>query len=174
MKRSSRGMFGNPFLVWTDLAWKFGQMTLASVQVVAHRTTRMAGAGPLPNARDREEFTRMGLEKVDAATESAHAMAAHWTTMNLKLGASAFRYLMTGSAAFASLAASRDVGQFVARQAKFVETVSRASVTAHEWSDSTARLAGRGLQPIHARATANARRLRATLIPASRPVRGRA
>jgi hypothetical protein len=40
-----------------------------------------------------------------------------------------------------------------------VETVSRATATAHEWSDSTARLAGRGLKPIHARATANAKRL---------------
>lgn len=159
MKRSSRSMFGNPFLAWTDFAWKLGEMALASTQVVAHRTTRMAAAGPLPNARDREEFTRMGLEKIDAATESAHAMAAHWTTMNLKLGASAFRYMVTGSAAVASLAASRDIGQFVARQAKLVDTVTRAAATAHEWSDSSALLAGRGLHPIHARATANAKRL---------------
>ena len=159
MKRSSRSMFGNPFLVWSDLAWKFGEMSLASAQVVAHRTTRMAAAGPLPNARDRDEFTRMGLEKIDAATESAHAMAAHWTSMNLKLGASAFRYMVTGSAAVASLAASRDFSQFYARQAKLVETVSRATATAHEWSDATARLAGRGLKPIHVRATANAKRL---------------
>jgi len=160
MKRS-RSIFGssNPFLAWADLAWKVSEMSLASAQVVAHRTARMAVAGPLPNARDRDEFTRMGLEKIEAATESAEAMAAHWTTMNLKLGTSALRHMVTGSAAIASLAASRDFGQFVARQAKLAEAMSGATTTAHAWSGSTARLAQRGLKPIHARATANARRL---------------
>ncbi len=160
MKRS-RSILGstNPFLAWADLAWKVGEMSLASAQVVAHRTARMAVAGPLPNARDRDEFTRMGLEKIDAAAESAEAMSAHWTAMNLKLGTSAFRHMVTGSAAVASLAASRDFGQFVARHVKLVKAMSRATTTTHAWSGSTARLAQRGLKPIHARATANARRL---------------
>jgi hypothetical protein len=159
MKRNSRSMLGNPFLAWSELAWNFGEMSLASMQVFAHRTTRMAAAGPLLSARDREEFTRMGLEKVEAASESAQAVAARWITMNLNLGASVFRHMVTGGAAVASLTASRDFGQFVTRQAKLVETMCRASVTAREWSESTARLADRGLKPIHARATANAKRL---------------
>ena len=59
-----------------------------------------------------------------------------------------------------SLAASRNVGQFIARQAKLAESLSRSAQAASDLSDSAVRLAGRGLKPIHARATANARRLR--------------
>lgn len=159
MKRNTRNMLRNPFLAWADLAWKIGEMSMASAQVITHRTTRMAAAGPTPDARDRQEFARMGQEKVEAATESARAIAAHLATVNLKLGARAFRHMTTGTAALMSLAASRSVGQSMARQAKLAKTLSRSAKTAFELSGSTARLAGRGLRPIHARATANARRL---------------
>ena len=159
MKRNTRTVFGHPFLAWTDLAWKIGEMSMASAQVIAHRTTRMAAAGSKPNARDRKEFTRMGQEKIEVAMESARAMAAHLATMNLQLGARAFTHMVTGTAALMSLAASRSVGQSIKRQAKLAETLSRSAITACELSGSTARLARRGLKPIHARATANARRL---------------
>ena len=159
MKRSARSRVGNPFAAWMDLASKFNEMSLASAQVIAHRTTRMATAGPLPSARDRKEFTVMGQEKLEAAAASARGMAMHMATMNLKLGAQAFRQLVTASAAFASLAMSRDLGQFVTRQTKLMETLSRSTLSTLDWSDSTARLAGHGLKPIHSRATANAKRL---------------
>jgi hypothetical protein len=159
MKRRTRNVLGNPFLAWTDLAWKVGEMSMASAQVIAHRTARMAAAGPMPNPRDRQEFTRMGQEKIGAAAESAYAIAAHLTTMNLKFGARAFRHMVRATAALMSLAASRSVEQSITRQANLAATVSRSRITASELSDSTARLAGRGLKPIHARATANARRL---------------
>ena len=160
MKRSARGRYGNPFAAWMDLASQFNEMSLASAQVIAHRTTRMATAGPLPGARDRKEFALMGQEKFEAAAASTRGMAAHLATMNLRLGAQAFRQLVTGSAAFTSLAMSRTADQFVTRQAKLTQTLMRSTLSALEWSDSTARLAGHGLKPIHARATANARRLR--------------
>jgi hypothetical protein len=143
-----------------DLARKVGEMSLASGQVIAHRAARMAAAGPVPSAGDRREFTLMGQEKFDAGLESAHAMGAQLATMQLKLGASAFRYLVTGMAAWMSLAESRNLGQFLARQANVMETISRSARLASELSHSTARLAGRGLRPLHSRATANAKRLR--------------
>jgi hypothetical protein len=43
-------------------------------QVVAHRLTRMALAGPVLNARDRREFHGMGQEKVHAFWQSWFAM----------------------------------------------------------------------------------------------------
>jgi hypothetical protein len=135
-------------------------MWVASAQVISHRTARMATAGPTPSARDVQEFTRMGQEKIDAATESGRAMAAHLLTMNLQFGARAFRHMVTGSAALMALAASRSVGESVKRHAKLAETLSRSAAMASEYSGSAARLASRGLTPIHARATANARRLR--------------
>jgi hypothetical protein len=159
MNRNSRNVLGNPFLAWTDLAWKIGEMSMASAQVIAHRATRMAAAGPTPNARDRQEFSRMGQEKIDAVTESARAIALHLATVNLKFGALAFRHIATGTAALVSLAASLSVGQSITRHAKLAQTLSRSMKTALELSNSTARLAGRGLEPIHARATANAKRL---------------
>ena len=45
VKRKTTKLVGNPFLVWTDLAWKTGEMMLASAQVIGHRTTRMVAAG---------------------------------------------------------------------------------------------------------------------------------
>ena len=159
MKLNYRRMLSNPFMAWTDLAWRIGEMSMASAQVIAHRTTRMAVAGPMPNARDREEFTRMGQEKVDAAGESARAMLTHLTSTNLALGARMFGRMMTATTALTSLAASRTPTQFIARQAKLAEAMARSRTTATELSRSTARLAKRGLEPIHARATANAKRL---------------
>lgn len=72
-----------PFVLWTDLALRTGEMLAASAQVIGHRTGRMVRAGPSPNARDRKEFTRMGLEKVAAANESAWAMGRQLGQANL-------------------------------------------------------------------------------------------
>jgi hypothetical protein len=158
LKRHARNAFGNPF-VWTDLAWTIGEMWVASAQVIAHRTARMASAGPTPSTSDLQEFTRMGQEKINAATESGRAIAADLLTMNLKFGARAYRHIVTGTAALMALAASRSVGESIARHATLADTLSRSVLMASEFSDSAARLAIRGLSPIHARATANARRL---------------
>lgn len=159
MKRNMRRVAGNPFLAWIDLAWKIGEMSMASAQVIAHRTARMAAAGPTPNARDRREFARMGQEKFDAAAESAHAIAAQLAQMNVKLGERALRNMVTGTAALLSLASSRSVGQSILRQARLARSLSGSAGTATDLSAATIRLARRGLKPVHARATANARRL---------------
>ena len=86
MKRSRTPSFTNPFLVWSRLAWKTGEMMLASAQVIHHRTGRMAAAGATPSARDRREFALMGQEKIEAGVESASAMAAQMMAMNPLLG----------------------------------------------------------------------------------------
>lgn len=159
MKRNRRRTAQNPFLAWTDLAWKFGEMSTAAAQVIAHRTTRIAAAGPMPSARDRHEFTRMGQEKIEAATECAAGIAGHLMAMNLQFGARAFGDAMNATSALMSLGTSRSVGELVSRHARFAQTLSQSVKTALDLSHSTAGLAGRGLKPIHARATANARRL---------------
>ena len=160
MKRNARRLPLHPFQAWADWAWKMGEMSTAAAQVIAHRSARMAAAGPLPDACDRREFTRMGQEKIDAATESALAMAGHLGGMSLQFTARAFNDMVTGTAALMSLGTSRNVGEFVTRQAKLAKALSRSAKTASDLSHSTTRLAGLGLAPIHARATANARRLR--------------
>ena len=56
------------------LARQASELAIAVPQVVAHRLTRMALAGPWPNARDQREFHGMGQEKVHAFWQSWFAM----------------------------------------------------------------------------------------------------
>jgi hypothetical protein len=56
------------------LATQAMELSLATPQVMAHRLTRMAMAGPVPSARDQREFSLMGQEKVQAFQQSWVAM----------------------------------------------------------------------------------------------------
>lgn len=159
MKRRPVGYFHNPFAAWLELALKMGEMSMASAQVIAHRTSRMAAAGPKPNARDCAEFTRMGREKIEAVAESASAVATHAARSNTRLGTRAYRQMLAGNAALISLAASRTPAQFFARQAKLAKVAARSAAATSKYSGSSARLAKLALAPVHSRATANARRL---------------
>ena len=149
----------SPFMLWSDLATKTLEMMLASAQVIGHRTGRMALAGPVPNARDRREFALMGQEKIEAGAQSAQAMVAHMMTMNQPWGALAFRHLLQSSAAFMSLAGSRTPSQLIARQAALARAVAQSAISMADVAKNATKLAHRGLKPIHAKATANARRL---------------
>ena len=148
-----------PLMLWSDLAVKTLEMMLASAQVIGHRTRRMALAGPAPNARDRREFALMGQEKFEAGAHSAQAMAAHMVSMSQPWGALAFRHHLRNSAAFMSLASSRTPTQLIARQAALAQAVAQSAVSMADVAKNATKLAHRGLKPIHAKATANARRL---------------
>jgi hypothetical protein len=161
MKRNSLGYAHFlPFAPWSELATKTLETMLASGQVISHRTSRMALAGPAPNARDRREFALMGQEKFEAGAQSAQAMAAHMMVIGPQLSALAVSRLLRISAAFMSLASSRTPAQFIARQAALASAFGQSALGMAEASTSVSRLAHRGLKPIHAKATANARRLR--------------
>jgi hypothetical protein len=148
-----------PFAVWTDLALRTGEMLLASGQVIGHRTKRIAAAGHSPGLRDRREFTLMGLEKLEAAGESWWAMGQHLATMNWQLVARAWQDAMAAGMAWMAFGNSRTLPQLMQRQFDLSRSWTQAAQSAGRLSDTTARMAGKGLKPIHARATANARRL---------------
>lgn len=61
------------------LSRQASELAIAVPQVIAHRLTRLALAGPVPNARDRREFYTMGQEKVHAFWQSWFAMG--WAMM---------------------------------------------------------------------------------------------
>jgi hypothetical protein len=108
----------------------------------------------------------MGQEKIAAAAESSQAVAFSWMRLNQEIGAMALKQMMTATAAIISVAASRTPGQSVARQTKFVrDTMSHSAVATSQLSKSAARLANRGLKPIHSRATGNAKRLAKRRMP---------
>ena len=160
MKRNYPGYsYFLPLMLWSDLATKTLEMTLASPQVIGYRTGRMALAGAAPNARDRREFALMGQEKIEAGTQSAQAIAAHMMTMSHPWGGLASRRLLRASTVFMSLASSRTSSQLIARQAAIARAVAQSAVRMADVSKDAIKLAHRGLKPIHARATANAKRL---------------
>ena len=149
----------DPFSVWADVAMKTCEMMAASAEVIGHRAGRMAVAGPIPNASDQREFALMGQEKIEAAAESARAMAEFVMTMNRQLGAQAFSQMLTGSTAMILLAASRSVGQSIERQGDLVRTMTESAITATELPNSAGLLAQEAVKPIYSRTKANARRL---------------
>jgi hypothetical protein len=158
--RKSRYPSADPFLLWSTLAFKTGEMLMASAQVISHRTGRIALAGANPGARDRREFTRMGQEKIEAATESAVAIALRTMTLNQQLGILAFTQFAGIASRMMALAAGGTPSRSGKRQSDFVHaTLANSSATAFRLSDSIAHLVHHGLKPIHSRATGNARRL---------------
>ncbi|MBL8329756.1 MAG: hypothetical protein JNJ71_12965 [Rubrivivax sp.] len=119
---------------------KLGELGMAVPQVVAHRVTRMALAGPLLSARDRQEFEGMVLEKQQAFTQAFAAVAQETVRVQQSLTGSWLRAmsLRPGKAAMQPAQASQQLA------------------TALE------RIAGKGLGPVHRKAVANAKRLSRT------------
>jgi hypothetical protein len=114
------------------IATQAAELAWAAPQVVAQRLLRMAAAGTSPSVSDRQEFARMGWEKVAAFHESWLAMtfeawrvqqAMWWSTLT--------------SLWLPWLPARRRPGR-------------RALLG----------IVGHGLAPVHRRAVANAKRLR--------------
>ena len=158
-KNKPLSLSGDPFAVWADVALKTCEMMAASAEVISLRAGRMALAGPIPNASDQSEFALMGREKIEAAAESARAMAEFVLTMNRQLGAQAFSQMLTGSTAMISLASSCSVGQSIERQGDLVRTMTESAITATELPNSAGLLAQEAVKPIYSRTKANARRL---------------
>lgn len=107
-------------------------MAWAVPQVVAHRLARLSIAAPLPSARDRAEFQRMGAEKVAAFHEAWNAMLLETMRVQFRLWSSAMLGSLPRSPRAANALAQR----------------------------TTLALLRSGTAPYHRRAVANARRLR--------------
>lgn len=151
--------FINPLIVWTDVALKTGEMLMSSGSVIQIRTQRMASAGLTPNAADMAEFHLMGKEKFEAANESTAAMADELGNKQVMLMTSAVKHWIGSVSAFFALASSTTPAQAMAHHSAFVDAATRSAATVSQLSSASARAAQRGLHPIHAKATSNAKRL---------------
>ena len=147
-------------MLWADVALTTSEMLVSSNSVIRIRTLRMAEHGMLPDASDMREMRLMSDEKLAAAGESGAAIASqlHATHANLVQGAE--QWLLSASALMA-LATSATPAQAVRRSEAFVNATTRAAATITRLSSAGARITRRGLKPIHAKATSNARRLSA-------------
>ncbi|RJF98905.1 hypothetical protein D3871_10565 [Noviherbaspirillum saxi] len=143
-----------------QLGFKTTEMLFAAAQVINHRTTRMALAGPVPNARDRKEFTLMGQEKVDAAAESVQAMTMRMFAVQTELAGAIFRQFTGGTVGMLGLAATPFSLITPSGQARLLRGFLGSPMTsAARFSGNLGQVAHHGLKPIHSRATGNAKRL---------------
>jgi len=122
-----------------SLAAQSMELAVAVPQVVAHRVTRMALAGPHPSARDRREFHRMVNEKQVAFAHAWSDMAMQAFRANRALATSMLRSFFTPFST-----GTPSISPAVQVQNAAVDVLSR------------------GLAPIHRKAVSNARRLAKT------------
>lgn len=116
------------------------ELAVAVPQVVAHRATRMALAGPIVSELDKKEFQRMMSEKQAAFARAYWDMGLQMFRLQLQWTSSLYRAL---SPPFSLSSASRAWGQ-----------------TQRAWGA----VLDKGLAPIHRTAVSNGRRLsKATL-----------
>ena len=122
-----------------SLTVKSMEVALSVPQVVAHRVTRMALAGPTLSDRDRKEFQMMANEKYVAFAQAWSAMAMQVFRANQTFTASMFHYIFS-----------------------FFSYRPSAASAAAQLQNAAIGVLGKGLAPIHRKAVSNARRLAKT------------
>lgn len=121
------------------IAKQSAEMAFAVPQVMAHRLTRMALAGPAMSSRDQKEFQNMVAEKQAAFTQAWTAMATESVRANQAMAMSMFgAFLNPFSKAMSP--------------ANLAETMQTAALGVF----------GKGLAPVHKKAVSNAKRLNKT------------
>lgn len=138
------------------------ELLQAAIHVVSIRTTRMAIAGPAPGEQDQREFSLMSVEKGEAASESLLAMGSGWINLTMTLAKDTSDHLWATSAAAATLASSRSAAQWFERQADLLQLAAGFPGNPLQLADLATNLMQQILAPIHGRAMANAKRLRAS------------
>jgi hypothetical protein len=119
---------------------KASELSLAAPQVVAHRMARLLSAGVVPSVHDQREFMRMGTEKVEAFVESWGAMSAQALQAQHEMMASMLQAWCNPWAWATSP----------------VEPLQQLQAQAQH---SMLSLIEQGVDPLHRRAVANAKRL---------------
>jgi len=153
-------LFANPYASWGRVAWKAGEMAIASAQVIGYRTRRLARDGPVMGAANRREVLLMGREKGEAAVAAAQAAGMQVLMLNQRFAALAFQHAVSVSLGLLSIAASRTPAESARRQATLLRDVMTDSVVvASKLSGATAKVARGALVPVHARVNRNGKRL---------------
>ena len=123
-----------------SLLAKSAELAIAAPQVIAHRVTRMAIAGPTLSARDRKEFQLMVAEKMAGFGEAWSAMVLQTIRANQTLAVALFRAFWAPS---------------LRRRASTTAVAAQLQSAALD-------ILAKGLAPVHRKAVANARRLART------------
>lgn len=133
---------------------------LVSARTIGYRTAMMAEALADPVELTNPEFLRMGTEKMEAAAESAGAMAHGLADLQKAWMGLFLAPAQAMTTALCGFGACRSPADLLTAQRRLVEGSIMAGVNAGlHFAESAAVLAGAGLRPIHRKASANARRL---------------
>ena len=108
-------------------------------QVVMQRLMRMALAGCAPSAADQHEFCRMGTEKVAAFSEAWQAMALQSTLAQQQFVMAWWQHALN--------------------PLQWMQPWMRVMPSAHLAQKTWLDVMRKGMQPVHSRAVANAKRL---------------
>lgn len=148
----------NPALLWWQTGVKTWQTMLAAPQVVAHRTARMAAAGPFPNLLDQREFMNMGTEKVIAFSQAWMGATHEMLVFQQEMATVAARQWWTLMNAFnpgrAFPTPWNPMGMPAGALFGGMLSAGNRAMSA------VPRMAHSAVSPVHARATSNAKRLR--------------
>jgi hypothetical protein len=148
----------NPALLWWQTGVKTWQTMLAAPQVVAHRTARMAAAGPFPNLLDQREFMSMGTEKVIAFSQAWMGATREMLVFQQEMATVAARQWWTLMNAFnpgrAFPTPWNPMGMPAGALFGGMLSAGNRAMSA------VPRMAHSAVSPVHARATSNAKRLR--------------
>jgi hypothetical protein len=101
----------------------------------------------------------MGHEKLAAVSEAGAAMAGQLHTTQFALVNRVIKHWFASGMALFSLATSLTPEQAVSHAEAFGDATARSAEALSQLSSAFARIVQRGLKPIHAKATSNARRL---------------
>jgi hypothetical protein len=157
-----------PAALWWQTGFKTWQTMLAAPQVVAHRTARMAAAGPFPNAADAREFSMMGTEKVLAFSQAWMGVAREVGAFQQRMATAALGQWWSVMSACNPITVWRPLTGFPPSRnltnasARLIRGVAAGSArSARDLAMSALpRIAHSAVSPIHAKTTSNAKRLR--------------
>lgn len=119
------------------------ELSVAAPQVVRHRVRQMALAGAFPSEQDQKEFKLMSQEKMDAFQESVQAMAFESINAQQKF------VVEVWSSLFRPWTPDWNSNWSNAMKLPYI----------YPFQAATMGVLNKGMQPIHRRAVANAKRL---------------
>jgi len=143
-------LIANPFLAWSSLMLTSSQMMFTSAQVIGQRISRMLLAGDTPTRSDQREI----------AVESAQLMTQGMFKLGQDLAVMAGKQMLAGVPLMMSIAASATPRQSAERQTNLARAgLANAAQANSRIASAVPRIAHKSLAPIHAKATANRKRL---------------
>lgn len=145
--------------LWYELMRQASEMTIASAEVISHRTRHIARALTNPSRADVGEFLLMWTEKVAAAQRAAQALSPRDVARSVGHGYDVYHRVARNARDTLS-AQSRTPLQFMARYMQLLASSGRTINAMASAAEASARSTKEVMAPYHSASTRNAARLK--------------